>query len=70
MRPSLPAASAFAIVLRMPDEYMDPSGNTSQFRAFVSEPEPAPEPSRRIAILVAGGVLAALALALAVWALS
>jgi hypothetical protein len=54
----------------MSDEYIDPSGNTAQFRAFVSEPEPAPDPSRRIATLVAGGVLAAIAIALAVWALS
>jgi hypothetical protein len=58
------------MVLRMSDEYMDPSGNTAQFRAFVTEPEPAPEPGRRIAILVAGAVLAAVAIALAVWALS
>jgi hypothetical protein len=48
----------------------DPSGNTAQFRAFVSEPEPAPNPGRRMAILVTGGVLAIVAIALAVWALS
>jgi hypothetical protein len=54
----------------MPDETFDPSGNTAQFRAFVSEPEPAPDPNRRIAILVTGGVLAAVAIALAIWALS
>ena len=56
----------------MPDDHtsFDPSGNTAQFRAFVSEPEPAPDPGRRMAILVAGGVLAAVAIALAIWALS
>lgn len=58
------------MVERMPDEYTDPSGNTAQFRAFVSEPEPAPDPSRKIGILVAVGVLAAVAVALAAWALS
>jgi len=66
----MPPACGFAIVSAMSDEYIDPSGNTAQFRAFVSEPEPAPDPTRRIAILVAIGVLAAVAVGLAVWALS
>jgi hypothetical protein len=58
------------MVIAMSDEYMDPSGNTAQFRAFVSEPEPAPNPGRRTAILVVGGVLAVVAVVLAIWALA
>lgn len=54
----------------MSDAFNDPSGNTAQFRAFVSEPEPAPKRSAQIGVLVVGAVLAVIAIALAVWALA
>jgi hypothetical protein len=56
------------MVLAMSDTYNDPSGNTAQFRAFVSEPEPEPAP-RSVGLIVAGAVLAAVAVGLAIWAL-
>jgi hypothetical protein len=36
----------FAKVPGMPDEYVDPSGNTDQFRAFVQSPTPEPAPAK------------------------
>ncbi len=43
----------------MADEYVDPSGTTDQFRAFVqSEPETAPAPARTRTPLIIGGVVA------------
>jgi hypothetical protein len=54
----------------MSDAYNDPSANTAQFKAFVSEPEPdSGSAGRPVGLIVAGAVLAAVAVALAVWAL-
>ena len=59
----------FAMVVRMPDNTVDPSGNTEAFRAFSqSAPEEAPTPSRTpLIIAVAAG--AVIVLALLVWLL-
>lgn len=56
------------MVVRMPDENMDPSGNTAQFRAFVSEPEPATGAARHTGVIAAAAVLAVIAIALIIWA--
>jgi hypothetical protein len=54
----------------MPDAHNDPSGNTAQFQAFVAESSPEPETARPLGLLVAGAVLAVVAIALVVWSLS
>ncbi len=46
----------------MSDEYVDPSGNTQAFRAFVEREEPAPARSRLPIIVGAAGVAALLVL--------
>jgi hypothetical protein len=61
-------AGGFAIVLAMSDAYNDPSANTAQFKAFVSEPEPETS-ARPVGLIVTGAILAAVAVGLAVWAL-
>jgi hypothetical protein len=53
----------------MPDNQMDPSATTAQFRAFVSNAEPEPERRRPVGLIVAGAVLAVVAIALVLWAL-
>ncbi|MGC5021570.1 hypothetical protein [Micromonospora sp. DT47] len=53
----------------MSDEYVDPSGNTEQFRAFVHAPEsatPAPTASR-LPLIVGAAVVAAVLVAVAAW---
>jgi len=55
------------MVVAMSDAYNDPSGNTAQFQAFVAEPESAPQP-RRVGIAIAGAVVAAIAVAILLWA--
>ncbi len=54
------------MVVRMPDNSVDPSGNTEAFRAFTDAPQEAAS-SRRIPLIVGGAVLAVIALALIVW---
>lgn len=56
------------MVVAMSDAYNDPSGNTAQFKAFVSEPEPEPGSSSRMGLVVAGVVLAAIVVAVLAWA--
>ncbi|MEH0935551.1 hypothetical protein [Micromonospora psammae] len=52
----------------MSDEYVDPSGNTEQFRAFAQSPGAAPvETPSRLPVIVAAGVAAAVLLVLAAW---
>ncbi|MFF5175493.1 hypothetical protein ACFY3U_23090 [Micromonospora sp. NPDC000089] len=53
----------------MPDEYVDPSGNTEQFRAFLHAPEtvaPAAAPSR-LPLIIGGAVAAVVLIALVLW---
>ncbi|GAA2703045.1 hypothetical protein GCM10010429_08580 [Micromonospora olivasterospora] len=52
----------------MPDEYVDPSGNTEQFRAFAHAPDAATPAAASRAPLVAGVVaVAVLLVAVAAW---
>jgi hypothetical protein len=45
----------------MSDEYVDPSGNTTQFQAFVDRQETAPAPTRPVGVII-GGVAAVIVL--------
>ncbi|GAB1694222.1 hypothetical protein KRM28CT15_60250 [Krasilnikovia sp. M28-CT-15] len=57
----------FAIVLPMPDNSVDPSGNTEAFRAFTQNPAPEEPPASKVPLLVGGVVVAAVLVALIVW---
>ncbi len=46
----------------MSDEYVDPSGNTAQFKAFADREEPAPAKAARPVGVIIGGVAAAIVL--------
>jgi hypothetical protein len=54
------------MVYRMADDYVDPSGSTEQFRAFVQDSAAAPQKKSR-AGLIAGIVVAVLILAGLAW---
>ncbi|GAA0540854.1 hypothetical protein GCM10010172_22680 [Paractinoplanes ferrugineus] len=59
----------FAMVVRMSDNSVDPSGNTEAFRAFQTAPAEqaaAPTPSKT-PIIAAGVVVAVVLIALIVW---
>jgi hypothetical protein len=51
------------MVSPMADEYVDPSGNTEQFRAFVQRTEAAPEKPAMSRMLVIGIVAAVIVVA-------
>ncbi len=55
------------MVLRMPDNSVDPSGNTEAFRAFTqSTPQEAPAASKT-PLIAAGVVVAVVVIALVIW---
>ena len=55
------------MVVRMPDNTADPSGNTEAFRAFTqSTPQEAPAASKT-PMIVAGVIVAVIVIALAIW---
>jgi hypothetical protein len=55
------------MVLRMPDNSVDPSGNTEAFRAFTqSTPQQAPAASKT-PLIAAGVVVAVVVIALVIW---
>jgi len=55
------------MVLRMPDNSVDPSGNTEAFRAFTqSAPQESPAASKT-PLIIAGAVVAVALIALVVW---
>jgi hypothetical protein len=56
------------MVLRMPDNSVDPSGNTEAFRAFTqSAPQEAPAAASKTPLIIAGAVVAVVVIALVVW---
>ena len=59
-------AHASAMVSRMPDNTVDPSGNTEAFRAFTNPPDE-PESASRTPLIVGGAVLAVIVVALILW---
>ncbi len=54
------------MVSRMPDNSVDPSGNTEAFRAFTDSPQE-PASASRTPLLVGGVVAAVVVLALIAW---
>lgn len=55
------------MVLRMPDNSVDPSGNTEAFRAFTqSTPQEVPAASKT-PLIAAGVVVAVVVIALVIW---
>jgi hypothetical protein len=54
------------MVSRMPDNPVDPSGNTEAFRAFSNNPQE-PAAASRTPLIVGGVVAAVIVLALIVW---
>ncbi|RZU50037.1 hypothetical protein EV385_1798 [Krasilnikovia cinnamomea] len=57
----------FAIVLPMPDNSVDPSGNTEAFRAFTQNTTPEEPAASKVPLIVGGIVVAVLLVALIVW---
>lgn len=54
----------------MPDEYVDPSGNTEQFRAFLHAPEttaPAAATPSRLPLIIGAALAAVVLIALVLW---
>ena len=59
---------SFAMVLPMPDNTVDPSGNTEAFRAFTqSTPQEPPAPASKTPLIIGGVAVALVLLALIVW---
>jgi hypothetical protein len=59
-------ACGFAMVVRMPDNTVDPSGNTEAFRAFRENAPQEPATASR-APLIIGGVILLIVLATVIW---
>jgi hypothetical protein len=57
----------FAMVLRMSDNSVDPSGNTEAFRAFTDSTSPEPPAASKTPLIVGGIVVAVVLIALIVW---
>jgi hypothetical protein len=51
----------------MPDNTVDPSGNTEAFRAFTDKPEE-PAAASRTPLVIGGAVVAVIVIALILWA--
>lgn len=59
---------SFARVSRMPDETIDPSGNTEAFRAFTNTPQEPEQPTAsKLPLILGGVVLLAAVIALILW---
>ena len=56
----------FAMVSRMSDNSVDPSGNTEAFHAFTNTP-PEPAAASKTPLIVGGVVVAVIVLALILW---
>lgn len=58
----------FAMVVGMSEDYVDPSGNTQQFKAFADRSEPAaPAAPSKLPLIIGAAVAAVVVLALIVW---
>ena len=56
----------FAMVVRMPDNSVDPSGNTEAFKAFSQNVSPEPATASR-APLIIGGLILLVVVAVVLW---
>lgn len=58
----------FAMVVRMPDNTVDPSGNTEAFRAFTQKTPPeAPAAASKTPLIIGAAVVAIVLIALIAW---
>ena len=57
----------FARVARMPDETVDPSGNTEAFRAFTNTPAEPERPASKLPLIIGGIVAAVVVIGLIAW---
>ena len=57
----------FAMVLRMSDNSVDPSGNTEAFRAFTRDTPQQPETASKTPLIIGGIVVAVVLIALIAW---
>jgi hypothetical protein len=55
------------MVVRMPDNSVDPSGNTEAFRAFTQNAPQEPVTASRTPLIIGGAVLAIVVIAVIVW---
>jgi len=58
------------MVQRMPENSIDPSGNTEAFRAFTERTAPEPPPASRLPMIIGGVVLLLIVVAAIVWAIA
>jgi hypothetical protein len=61
-----PGGAGFAMVVGMPDNSVDPSGNTEAFRAF-TENAAQPATASRTPLIVGAAVVAIVLLAVIIW---
>jgi hypothetical protein len=59
----------FAMVVRMSDNHVDPSGNTEAFRAFTESPQPEPA-SSRTPLIIGGVIVLVIIVAVIIWAVA
>jgi hypothetical protein len=57
----------FAMVVRMPDNSVDPSGNTEAFRAFTQNAPEEPATASRAPLIIGAVIVAIVVIALIVW---
>jgi hypothetical protein len=57
----------FAMVVRMPDNSVDPSGNTEAFRAFTQSPPQESPAASKTPLIIGGVVVAVVLIALIAW---
>jgi hypothetical protein len=57
----------FAMVVRMPDDSIDPSGNTEAFRAFTQNAPDVPAAASRTPLIAGVVVVAVVLIALVAW---
>ena len=59
----------FAMVVRMSDNHVDPSGNTEAFRAFSQNASQEPATASRTPLIIGAAVVAVLLIAVILWAI-
>ena len=57
------------MVVPMPDNTVDPSGNTEAFRAFTHDTPQEPAPASRTPVIIGGAAVALVLIVLIVWRL-
>lgn len=65
--PGVAYGRCFAMVLRMSDNHVDPSGNTEAFRAFTQNPAPEAPAASKTPLIIGGVVAVVVIIGLIVW---